>query len=186
MKDNEIVELFFKRDEAAIGEAASKYEKYCYSIAMGILHNEEDAKEIVNDTWVGAWNSIPPHRPAILSTFLGKITRRTAINRYREKNAKKRGGGQVDLVLEELAETISTGKSIDSELENKELAAVINSFLDTLPIMEQKVFICRYWYMDSVAEIADRFSFSQSKVKTMLHRTRKKLKIVLEREGILI
>jgi len=182
MEDNKIVELFFQRSEQAVTETQSKYGNYCYSIAYQILANNEDAEESVNDTYIDAWNSIPPHKPAILSIFLGKITRRISIDRWRIRNAKKRGGGEMPLVLEELAECITGNNSIEQELEQKRLTEVINTFVLGLPKTEQNVFLCRYWYMDSIDSICRQFGFSESKVKSMLYRTREKLKHVLEKE----
>ena len=184
MDDTQIVELYWERKECAIEETATKYGSYCYSIAQNILHNEDDAKECVNDTWLDAWNSMPPHRPSVLSTFLGKLTRRISIDKWRRSTAKKRGDGQLPLVLAELEDCISDGKSIEEETERKLLAEVIAAFVKSLPETEQKVFLCRYWYMDSVSAIATRFRFSESKVKSMLSRTREKLRVRLEKEGL--
>lgn len=184
MDDKQIVDLYWERKECAIEETASKYGSYCHSIAGNILHNPADAEESVNDTWLDAWNSMPPHRPSVLSTFLGKITRRISIDRWRKQNAKKRGGGQLPLVLEELEDCVSDGTSIEDETERRLLSEVIDSFVQSLPETEQKVFLCRYWYMDSVETIAAQFRFSGSKVKSMLYRTREKLRARLEKEGL--
>mgnify|MGYP003397813329 CR=1 FL=1 len=184
MDDTQIVELYWERKECAIEETATKYGSYCYSIAQNILHNPDDAKECVNDTWLSAWNSMPPHRPSVLSTFLGKLTRRISIDKWRRTTAKKRGNGQLPLVLDELEDCVSDGKSIEEETERKLLAEVIAAFVKSLPETEQKVFLCRYWYMDSVSTIATRFRFSESKVKSMLSRTREKLRVRLEKEGL--
>lgn len=186
MTDSEIVELFFDRNEQAINDTVAKYESYCKSIAFGILKNNEDAMEAVNDTWMSVWNCIPPHRPLVLRTFLGKLTRRAALNIWRTSQTKKRGGDKIIQALDELEECIASNKTIDSELSNKELGNAINSFLDTLPEQEQKVFVCRYWYLDSISEIARNFSYSESKVKSMLHRTRRKMAKYLEAEEIYI
>ena len=184
MDDTQIVELYWARKESAIEETEAKYGSYCYSIAQNILHNPDDAKESVNDTWLDAWNCMPPHRPSVLSTFLGKLTRRISIDKWRRSNAKKRGDGQLPLVLAELEDCISDGKSIEEETEHKLLNEVIAAFVKSLPETEQKVFLCRYWYMDSVNSIATRFRFSESKVKSMLYRTREKLRACLEKEGL--
>jgi RNA polymerase sigma-70 factor (ECF subfamily) len=184
MDDTQIVELYWAREESAIEETEAKYGSYCYSIAQNILQNTDDAAESVNDTWLDAWNSMPPHRPFVLSTFLGKLTRRISIDKWRRTNAKKRGDGQLPLVLAELEDCISDGKSIEEETERKLLAEVIAAFVKSLPETEQKVFLCRYWYMDSVSAIASRFRFSESKVKSMLYRTREKLRVRLEKEGL--
>ncbi|MGN0679234.1 MAG: RNA polymerase sigma factor [Oscillospiraceae bacterium] len=184
MDDKEIVDLYWQRNEAAIDETAAKYGKFCHSIAYNILGNNEDAEESVNDTYLDAWNSIPPHRPSVLSTFLGKITRRVSIDRWRKHNAQKRGGGQIAVALEELEECISGGQSVEQEAEAKLLADVINSFVKSLSVTERSVFLCRYWYMDSIESIAKEFGFSQSKVKSMLYRTREKLRAKLVKEGL--
>ncbi len=184
MDDTQIVELYWARKESAIEETEAKYGSYCHSIALNILHNPEDATESVNDTWLDAWNSMPPHRPSVLSTFLGKLTRRISIDKWRRTTAKKRGDGQLPLVLAELEDCISDGKSIEEETERKLLTETIASFVKSLPETEQKVFLCRYWYMDSVSSIATRFRFSESKVKSMLFRTREKLRVRLEKEGL--
>lgn len=184
MDDTQIVELYWARKESAIEETAAKYGSYCRSIAGNILQNQDDAEECVNDTWLGAWNSMPPHRPSVLSTFLGKLTRRISIDKWRHVNAKKRGDGQLPLILSELEDCISDGKSIEEETERKLLAEVIATFVKSLPETEQKVFLCRYWYMDSVSSIASRFRFSESKAKSMLSRTREKLRVRLEKEGL--
>ena len=184
MDDTQIVDLYWAREESAIEETEEKYGSYCHSIALNILHNPDDAKESVNDTWLDAWNSMPPHRPSVLSTFLGKLTRRISIDKWRRTTAKKRGDGQLPLVLAELEDCISDGKSIEEETERKLLAEVIAAFVKSLPETEQKVFLCRYWYMDSVSAIATRFRFSESKVKSMLSRIREKLRTRLEKEGL--
>ncbi len=186
MEDKYIVDLYWERDEKAITETAAKYGRYCYSIAFNILFNTEDAEESVNDAYLNAWNSIPPHRPAILSTFIGKVTRFVSLKKWREKRTIKRGGGNIDLAYEELSDCIPANTSIDEELENQELAKVINDFLDELPLCEQKIFVCRYWYFDSISTISVHFGFSESKVKSMLHRTRKKLRSKLLEEGVII
>ncbi len=183
MDDQRIVELYWQRDEQAITETAAKYENYCYTIAYNILNNREDAEESVNDTYLGAWNSMPPHRPALLSTFLGKITRRISVDRYRRKNAEKRGGGEMDLALEELQACIADGGDPASEYERERLARLVNDFVLSLPETEQKVFLCRYWYVEPLDTISKRFGFSESKVKSMLHRSREKLRKLLIKEG---
>jgi len=184
MDDKQIVDLYWQRNETAIDETAAKYGPYCHSIAYNILDNDADAEESVNDTYLDAWNSMPPHRPSILSTFLGKITRRISIDRWRRRSAEKRGGGQITVALDELEECIADEKSVEQKVEAKLLADVINSFVKALPDTEQRVFLCRYWYMDSVESIAKEFGFSQSKVKSMLYRTREKLRAQLIKEGL--
>lgn len=184
MEDSQIIALYFQRKEQAIAETDAKFGSYCFSIAYNILGNTEDAEEAVNDAYIGVWNSIPPHRPTVLSTFCGKITRRIAIKRWRENRALKRGGGETALVLEELSECIPAKADVETEMEAVRLRRVLNSFVLTLPAAERMVFVSRYWYLDSIRDIAQRFGFSQSKVKSMLSRTRKKLYICLQKEGI--
>ncbi len=183
MEDQAIVALYWARDQRAITESSAKYGAYCLSISRRILSDPRDAEESVNDTWVGAWLSMPPHKPQLLRAFLGKITRRISLNRLRGAGALSRGGGQVELALEELAECIG-GPSGEDALEQRELVRLIDAFLDALPDTEQRVFVCRYWYLDSIADIAARFGFSESKVKSMLHRTRIRLRRRLEEEGV--
>lgn len=185
MEDEKILDLYWSRSENAISETASKYGGYCYSIAWNILANNEDAEESVNDTYMTAWNIIPPQRPSILATFLGKITRRLSIDRWRARNAQKRGGGEIVLALEELEDCISDGQNPEKTLERKQLAELFNRFLASLPETERRVFLCRYWYMDSIRDIAANFGFSTGKVTSMLHRTRGKLRAVLEKEELL-
>ena len=183
MNDKSIVDMYFSRDEEAITQTDKKYGRYCYSIAYNILTNKEDAEESVSDTYMTAWRTIPPRRPSVLSTFLGKITRHISIDRWRERSAYKRGGGEVTLALEELEDCVAGLQNVEMEYERKELIRAYVKFLDTLPVTERRVFLCRYWYVDSVEAIAEKFGFSQSKVKTMLYRTRAKLRKQLAEEG---
>lgn len=183
MDDNTIIDLYWERSEDAISETAAKYGGYCFTIAYNILFNKEDSEESVNDTYLAAWNTMPPRRPQMLATFLGKMTRYISLDRWKNRTAAKRGGGEVALVLDELEECISGEDSIEQDYLRKELVRNINNFLGELPETERKVFMCRYWYMDSIEDVAERFGFSASKVTSMLHRTRGKLKRVLEKEG---
>lgn len=185
MEDQKIIDLYFDRAETAISETDAKYGNYCYSIAYNILTNNEDAEESVSDTYMAAWNAMPPRRPSVLATFLGKITRHLSIDRWRSRSRYKRGGGEIILALEELEDCASTGGSVEQEYERKQLARLINRFLDSLPETERRVFLCRYWYLDAIRDIADHCGFSESKVASMLHRTRKKLRAELEKEGLL-
>ena len=184
MKDREIVELFLERSEAAIREAESRYGRYCHAIALRIVGSERDAEEVVSDTWLGAWNAIPPHEPEDLGTFLGKITRQNAIKCWRRRSTARRGG-ETALALEELSGEIPSGGDPQTEAEAKELVQALDRFVRELPTAEKRVFLCRYWYLDPVADIAERFGYSQSKVKSMLARTRKKLKKSLIEEGLI-
>ena len=148
------------------------------------MANKEDSEESVSDTWLTAWNVIPPRRPSVLAAFLGKITRNISIDRWRVRTAQKRGGGEVAVALDELGECVSGGLSPEQAVERKELVTSFNRFLDTLSETERSVFLCRYWYQDTVPAIAVSFGFSKSKVTSMLHRTRKKLRVHLEKEGL--
>ena len=183
MEDHRIVEMYWQRNEQAIAETETRYGKYLKSISYQILHNSEDAEECVNDTYSAAWQSIPPHRPAALSTYLGKIIRRISIDRWRKYSAEKRGKGEAALALSELEECVSGSGNVETEVERQELQRNLNEFLRKLPADERGVFMRRYWYMDSIAEISEKYGFSESKIKSMLLRTRKKLCKLLEKEG---
>ena len=184
MEDQLIIDLFFQRSEQAIEETDKKYGGYCYSIAYNILTNREDSEESVSDTYLAAWNTIPPRRPNFLNAFLGKLTRHISIDRWRKRSAKKRGGGEMPLVLEELQECVANGENLEERYEQKELVRQVRKFVASLSDTERRVFVCRYWYLDSTAEIAKRFGFSENKVSSILHRTRGKLEKYLIREGI--
>ena len=186
MEDQEIVRLYWERKEEAIRETESKYGRYCFSIANRFLRNAADAEECVNDTFHAAWNTIPPHRPESLAPYLGKIVRRRALNLWRERSVEKRGGGEAPLLLDELEEVIPSGEEIDARLNAEELAEVLNRFLDGLPVDQRRVFLRRYWYLDSIRDISARFGFTRSKVKMMLKRTRDMLAETLQKEGIFL
>ena len=185
MEDKDIIRLYFDRAEDAIGKTAEKYGSLCHAIAKNVLGNDEDAKECVNDTYLAVWNKIPPNRPQKLSVYLGKITRRIAIDTVRKQTAQRRRSNEFDLALDELNDCIGGGMQPDQAIEQKELSKVINSFLHSLPKTEQKVFVRRYFYLESIETVAKRFSFTESKVKSMLKRTRDKLKRYLEQEDML-
>lgn len=185
MKDSEIVELYWQRDERAIGESDHKYGSYCFAIAENILSNASDAEESVNDTWLKAWEAMPPHRPGILSSFLGKICRNLAISRLRLRMAQKRGGGDICLAMEELSGCIPSRCRVEEELDARELAAAINAFLRTLKKEERDVFMARYWYGAPVSLICERSGSKSARIKSMLLRTRRKLAEYLEKEGFL-
>ena len=183
MDDSRIVDLYWERSEQAICETERKYGNYCFSIANNILPYREDAEESVNDTYLAAWNAMPPSRPCILSTFLGKLTRRISIDRLRNLKADKRGAGTVPVALDELSECIPSGSDPVAEVEAKELAETIGRFLDTVPHTERKVFLMRYFDLAKIQDIAEKFNMSVAKVKSMLHRTRGKLRMHLQKEG---
>ena len=184
MEDRKIVDLYWQRDENAIPETAAKFGGYCRTIAYNILSDAEDAEECLNDTWLRAWNTMPTNRPSRLAPYLGKLSRWISLTRLREKTSLKRGGGETELVLDELAEAVDSGADVEKAVELKELNAALRRFLKTLGETERQVFLARYWFIASIAEIAEKFGFSESKVTSMLHRTRKKLLGYLKEEGL--
>ena len=183
MEDKDIIQLFFDRNEQAIEETSMKHGNYCNSIAMNILKNRADAEECVADTYQKCWNSIPPNRPSVLRIFLGKITRNLSFNMYKRMNADKRGSGQLALILDELAEVISDENSVDNNIENKELLKEINIFLNGLSRQKRIMFVRRYWYSDSVTDIAKRLGISENNVSVNLNRIRKRLRRYLYERG---
>lgn len=186
MKDEEIVQLYFDRNEAAIAESKTKYDKYLMKIANNILFNNEDAEESVNDTYLSAWNSIPPHKPEVLSTFLGKITRGHAIDIYRRKHADKRIPSEYCSSLDELEECVPGTSTVEENLEVKRLGEVINTFLKEQKEDARNLFIGRYYYSDSLKDVAEYNGMTEAKAKMILFRTRQKLKEYLEQEGFTV
>lgn len=191
MEDREIVDLYWERDERAIAETAAKYGRYCMQISLNILENGQDAEECVNDTYLRAWEAIPPARPTKLGAFLGKIARNISLDRYRAKHTNKRGVSLFVESLDELDDCVpfggqTFGSGFDDEMESRRVGEAINRFLRKQGAEARDVFICRYFYSDSIGEIASRFGLSESKVKSMLFRTRHKLRKFLEGEGIQI
>jgi RNA polymerase sigma-70 factor (ECF subfamily) len=186
MQDDRIVSLYWKRDETAISETEQKYGKYLSKIAYHVLSNQEDSKESVNDTYLKAWNSMPPHKPSVLSTYLGRITRQTSIDLFRKRNSDKRLSSEYAVSLSELEECISTGDVTEQSVDVHLLAESISRFLRSLSPEAGSIFVMRYYFMDSIREIADSYGMSQSKVKSMLHRTRIALKNHLEQEGFTV
>lgn len=184
MEDQKILDLFFRRSQQAIAETDRKYGSYLYTISYNILSDREDSKECVNDTYLGAWNAIPPKRPGVLGAFLGKMTRYISIDRWRKRNAKQRGGGEILRSLEELQECIAAADP-EQELDRLELARVFREFLSSLSEPERNVFLSRYWYLESVQAISQASGFSQSKIHSMLHRLRGRLAKKLQEEGLL-
>lgn len=183
MEDNAILELYFARDELAIAETDRKYGGYCYSIANRILGSKEDSEETVSDTLLQTWNSIPPQRPNFLKLFLAKITRNLAFSRWRKLSAAKRGGGETEFVLEELAQCIPGEEQVDDQLNAKELERTIRAFLTILSQRDQDIFLQRYFYLDDADTIAARYGIRKSNVNLILSRTRTKLKKYLIQEG---
>lgn len=185
MEDSKIIALYWQRSENAIKETAIKYGSYCFAIAENILRNQEDSEECVNDTWMNAWNAMPPHKPAKLQMFLAKITRNLSFNRFHARSAEKRGGGEIHLVLEELAECLAGESDVAGEYEAKELGKCIQSYVRSLPERDGNVFVRRYFFTESVAEIAKKYDLSKNNVMVILSRTRAKLKAHLIKEGFL-
>ena len=186
MDDCQIIELYWARDERAIAETNRQYGGYCFGIANQILQDEVDAEECVNDTWLNTWDSIPPNRPTRFRLFLGKITRNLSINRYKEKHREKRGGGETALILEEIEGVLADTRDVESEIERGEFVGLLNRFLKSLPVREREIFVRRYFWAESTAEIARRYGVKESNVLVILSRTRSKLRKVLEKEGYVL
>ena len=180
MEDSEIIALYFARDEKAIDESNRKYGSLCRTIADRILDSGSDTEECVSDTWLRAWNVIPPERPHRLDTFFAKITRNIALDRWRANHTKKKGGGITELCLSELESSIPSADPFDRLL----LLDLLNRFLRELPPDAREIFLLRYWHFRTNAEIAVRTGKSLAAVKISLHRTREKLRKYLEKEGI--
>lgn len=185
MEDMEIIELYWQRDERAVKESDTKYGRLCRSIALRLLNSMEDSDECVSDTWLRAWNTMPPQRPEILRAFFAKITRNLALDRCRRSAAQKRGGGEVNAALEELSCCVSGG-DLETEMERRELVRVLNDFLHSLGEQERKIFLRRYWLAESVSVIAKGCGMSANAVSLRLMRLRAKLKEHLEREEVSI
>ncbi len=183
MEDDKIIDLYFERSEEAITQTAEKYGRLCRSIAMHIVGSYEDAQECENDTYVAVWNAIPPTRPNIFSAFLSRISRNIALNRYEYNKAGKRNS-QFDLVLEELEQCLASSCSVEDTYIAGEVAGMINAFLEKLKTETRIIFVRRYYYADSVKEIAQRLGIGESKVKTTLFRVRQELKAYLEEQGV--
>ncbi len=185
MEDRIIINLFWQRDQNAIEETDNKYGETCRYIARSILTSREDAEECVDDTYMAVWDSIPPQRPVHLSAFLYRIVRNLSFNRLKERYTQKRGGGELDLALDELEDCVASDYSVEREFETKELVKEINDFLFSLSKDDRIIFSYRYWLMLPTAEIAERLGFKESKVRTSLSRSRKKLRNHLIKEGLI-
>ena len=183
MEDSRIIDLYWARSQDAITETKTRYGRLIYSIAMKILRIHEDADECENDTYMKAWNSMPPQRPNILAAFLGKIARNLALDRYEREHAQKRGGSQIPLILDELEECIPSEGGMELPIEMRD---ILNRFLEGQTETARKVFLRRYWFGDSVKEIAQMYSLGESRVKMTLLRSRNTLKECLEAEGVSI
>lgn len=183
MDDNGIIQLYWDRNDQAIKATSDKYGHYCRAIARNILNNEEDAEECVNDTYLNAWESMPPHWPEQLAAFLGKITRNLSFNKYKRNHAEKRGGGEITLVLDELTDCVSDTDDVEQMFDRQELVKTIDSFVRSLSPEKRNVFVRRYWYADSVSAIAADHGMPQGTVSKALERTRKQLKMYLTERG---
>ena len=186
MEDSKIIALYNQREESAITETNLKYGAYCLSIATNILHSFLDSEECVNDTWLRAWNAIPPEQPKSLRAFLGRITRNLAFDRYRSQNTEQRGGNAITLALEELAECIPANDSVEEQVELRALGESIDRFLATLSVRDRNIFLCRYYYTYSTAEIGKQFGMRENYLRNLLSRLRGKLKKHLEKEDFVL
>lgn len=184
MEDRDIVELYWARSQQAIEESNAKYGRYCHTIALNICVNMEDAEECVSDTWFKAWNSMPSKRPERLRGFLGNMTRNLALDRWREKHRKKRGGGETELALSELSECFPADNDVEKELEFKELERAVGEFVRELPQRERRIFTARYYFLSPIGEIAQRLDERESRTRMTLYRLRTKLREALEKEGL--
>jgi len=186
MDDKEIIELYFSRNEIAIEITSKKFGNYCFDIANAILHDTCDSEECVNDTWYKAWESIPPARPNSLKLFLARITRNISFNKYKLNKRAKRGGGEIELALDEIAEFVPSSCTIDTEEDRQALTVLLNRFLKALPKRDSSIFVQRYFFVDSIESIAKAHGLSVNNTATILFRSRKKLKVFLQKEGYTI
>lgn len=185
MTDNEIIQMLEARRESGISALSEQYGAYCRQIAFRLTGRPEDAEEVVNDVWLRAWESIPPQKPISLQHYLAKLTRNLSFDRIRRQKAEKRGGNELPLVLEELENCLPAGETPESSLSAKELGFAINRFLDTQPRRNQDIFLRRYFFAETVAEIASRYHMREDNVRLTLSRTRTKLKAYLKQGGYL-
>lgn len=183
MEDSNIIDLYFARDERALTETSQKYGRYCFSLANAILSSPEDSEEVVSDTYLKTWEAIPPKRPTVFKLFLAKITRNLAFSRWRSQTAQKRGGTEMDSVLDELTDCIPSKENMEEQLDMKELTAAIRKFLDTQKIREQDIFLRRYFFVEETEAIANRYGMRPDAVRRSLSRTRTKLREYLTQEG---
>ena len=182
VEDEEIVRLYWERDERAIGESERKYGSLCRAVALRVLESPEDAEECVSDVWLRCWNAVPPQRPRLLGAFLAGITRNLALDRWRAARAERRGGGQTAMALEELEGCVS-GKSLEDESERRELVRALNGFLRGLSDRDRALFLRRYWSLDTLESVAAAEGMSVSAVHRRLGKLRAALAAHLEKEG---
>ncbi len=183
MEDEQIINLYFARDESAIRETERKYKPYCFTVSNNILGDIHSAEECVNDTWLETWNTIPPQKPSVLKLFLAKITRNLSLDYFRKAHAQKRGAGQIPLILDELAEVVPSNVNFEEELYYKELLHILNDFLLHLADGDKMIFLQRYFYASPIKEIASNSNCSYNTLNVRLHRLRKRLKVRLKSEG---
>ena len=184
MNDEGIIKLFFAREEAAISETDKKYGSYCRRLTLNILESREDSEECVNDTYMKLWNTIPPKRPGSLGAFAAAVARNAALNMLRGRTSEKRGGGDTCVPFDEISECLPSAQSVESAVDEKELINALNRFLGSLDSRKRKIFMKRYFHFFTMSEIASDTGMSEENVRTVLFRTREKLRVFLEKEGI--
>ena len=184
MEDEAIIALYFARDQRALAETGAKYGGFLLRLSQNILGARQDAEECVNDAYLRAWNAMPPERPAFLGTWLGRIVRNLSLDRWKRERAQKRGGGETEILLGELAECVPAPHGVEKSLEDREAAKALEDFLRALPADRRDLFLRRYWYGESIADIAGRYGCGAGRVKSALYRTRQALRAYLEKEGI--
>ena len=183
MEDMEIVELFWQREESAVSQVEKLYGNYCAGIVRSILPSDQDVEEVLSDTWLRAWKSIPPQRPRYLRLYLARIARNLALDRYRSQNRQRRGGTEMELALEELSHCVPASNGVEETVAAEELRRCIQLFLESLSHRERSIFVRRYFYVENAETIAAHFHMREGNVRTILTRTRKKLKQYLQKEG---
>ena len=186
MEDSAIIDLYWAREERALSETDAKYGGYCRSIAHNILKNREDSEECVSDTWLHTWNAIPPARPGCLRAFVGRITRNLSFTRWEAARAQKRGGGQTEILLSELADCLPGGERVDARLDAQAVTLTIEAYLRTQTRENRQLFVRRYYYGDSVRRLSGLFGLSENTVKSRLFRLRAGLRDALLKEGIAV
>lgn len=186
MDDSKIIDLYWARSQQAIAESEIKYGAYCRAVARNILDQAEDAEECVNDTWLRAWNVMPPQRPTVLQAFFGKLTRNLSLDRWRRDRAQKRGGSQVELALDELEDCLAARDRVEESVDAQTTANLICAFVRSLPSQDRVLFVRRYWYLDDIQTLAKTMGMGQSQAKSRLHRIRQRLKTALEKEGVAV
>ena len=183
LSDEEIIELYWQRNEKAIESTDVKYGRYLFTIAYNIVHNRMDSEECLNDTYLGTWNRIPPTRPNIFQAFLAKITRNIAVDKYRKESSRRKVESEFSISLDELRECVSKELSMEEEFAIKEMCKILNAFLRDLPDKQEFIFVCRYYFSDKIADIAKMLKISEPTVYRSLAAMREELKEKLEKGG---